>query len=140
MTEPVSRVEDSIEEKAFEFTTPIFGFPEARRYVVSEIPGGGDIFRSLTCLDQPDLGFTLVLPYAFFPEYAPDIPEDELKEIGVTESGQALLMCIATVPKEFKDATVNLRAPLIFNPFTKKARQVILPDDRHHTRARLLKA
>ncbi|HEY3368925.1 MAG TPA: flagellar assembly protein FliW [Symbiobacteriaceae bacterium] len=139
MSEPTDQIEQSIEAKAFDFSAPIFGFPDVKRYVVLEVPGGGDIFRKLAALDQ-NLQFTLVFPFAFFPDYAPDIPQEDLKEIGVTNPEQAIVMCIATVPERFKDATVNLRAPLVFNPFTRTARQVILPDDRYPTRARLLKA
>lgn len=123
-------------ENAFEFPTGIFGFPGIHRYLVTEIPGGGDLFKQLVALDD-EVAFTLVYPFAFFAEYAPDITAEDLAEVGADSTEQIMLMVIANVPKAFKEATVNLRAPLIFNPFTRKARQIILADERYTPRERL---
>lgn len=127
----------SVEEKAFEFSPGLYGFPDVKRYLVTDVPGGGDIFKLLVALDQPDLGFTLVHPNAFFPDYVPDIPDDEVRDLGGAGPDDMLVMCIANVPSQFKDSTANLKAPLVFNPHTRKARQVILADDRYSTRHRL---
>lgn len=128
------------EEKAFEFEHGLYGFPSVHRYVVTEIPGGGDIFKQMVALDQPGLAFTLVYPFAFFPDYAVEITEADLKHLGAERADQVIVMAIATVPAQFKDTAANLKAPLLFNPHTRKARQVILSDDRYTTRHRLFKA
>ncbi|HYF93333.1 MAG TPA: flagellar assembly protein FliW [Symbiobacteriaceae bacterium] len=130
----------SVEEKAFEFSPGLYGFPDVKRYVVTDIPGGGDIFKLMLALDQPDLGFTLVYPFAFFPDYAPDIPESDAHDLGADKPEEILVMCIANVPEKFKESTANLKAPLAFNPHTRKARQIILPDDRYTTRHSLFPA
>jgi flagellar assembly factor FliW len=127
------------EEKAFEFTAGIYGFPALKRFLVAEIPGGGDVFKQMVSLERPEVGFTLVFPFAFFPGYDPDIPDEEMEEIGAASPDQVILMVIANIPIEFKDATANLRAPIVFNPHTKQARQVILSDERHSVSQRLFK-
>lgn len=127
------------EEKAFEFPAGLFGFPTAKQFIVGEIPGGGDLFKQLLSLDDPDVAFTIVYPFPLFPQYAPDLAEEDLREVGAENAEQVMLYVIANVPQEFKETTVNLRAPLIFNPFTRKARQVILADDRYKTSERLFK-
>jgi len=127
-------------EKVFEFPAGLFGFPNVKRYVVEDVAGGGDIFKQLVSLEDPSVGFTLVFPFALFPEYTPDIPDGELKEIGAEGAEQVLLYAIANVPEQFREATANLRAPVLFNPFTRKGRQIILSDDRYKTRERLFKA
>lgn len=139
MEEAVSQKTLSVADKAFEFGAGLYGFPSNKQFVVSEIPGGGDIFKQMIAVDQPDLGFTLVFPVAFFPDYAPDIPDEDIRDIGAQDPEQVIIMAIATVPEQFKDATANLKAPLIFNPYTRKARQVILADERYATRQRLFK-
>lgn len=133
---PVSQSED----KAFEFPHGLFGFPAARRFVIAEIPGGGDLFKQMICLDQEGLSFTLVFPFAFFPDYSPEIPDAELEELGITQPDQVIVMAIANVPVQFRETTANLKAPLVFGLQTRKARQVILPDDQFTTRHRLFKA
>lgn len=131
----------SLEERAFEFSPGLYGFPDVKRYVITEVPGGGDIFKLMMALDQPDLGFTLVYPFAFFPDYAPDIPDADVRDIGAEKPEDVLVMCIANVPaNQFKESTANLKAPIVFNPHTRKGRQVILADDRYSTRHRLFPA
>jgi flagellar assembly factor FliW len=123
----------------FEFPVGLFGFPSLKRYVVEAIPGGGDVLKQLVSVDDPDIAFTIVFPFAFFPDYAPDIAEEALQSVEAESAEQVLLYVIANVPQQFQEATVNLRAPIIFNPFTRKARQVILADDRYKSRERLFK-
>jgi len=127
-------------EKVFEFPTGLYGFPQIKHYVIADVEGGGDVFKRLIARDEPTVSFTLVYPFALFPKYNPDIPEDDLQAIGADSPEQVLLYVIANVPAQFREATANLRAPLLFNPFTRKGRQVILTDDRHQTRERLFKA
>jgi flagellar assembly factor FliW len=126
-------------DKAFAFAHGLFGFPAAKRFVITEIPGGGDIFKQMVALDEEGLSFTLVYPYAFFPEYAPDIPDSDLAELGASEADQVIVMAIANVPAQFKETTANLKAPLVFNMKARTARQVILTDD-YATRQRLFQA
>lgn len=121
----------------FEFPEGLFGFPSLKRYVVESIPGGGDVLKQMVSVDDPDVAFTIVFPFAFFPDYAPDIAEEDLKSVEAESAEQVLLYVIANVPPQFQETTVNLRAPLIFNPFTRKARQVILTEDRYRSRERL---
>jgi len=124
-------------ENVFEFPAGLYGFPDIKRYVVADIPGGGDIFRQLLAVDNPDVGFTLVYPFALFPDYNPDIPAEDLEAVGAQNAEQVLLYAIAQVPAEFRESTANLRAPVLFNPFTRIGRQIILADDRYKTRERL---
>ena len=55
--------------------------------------------------------------------------------MGAESPDQVLLYAIANVPpQDFRAATANLRAPLLFNPFTRKGRQVILADEQYRIR------
>lgn len=139
MEEAAVKQQLRVEELAFEFAAGLFGFPAARRFVVSQIPGGGDLFKQMLSVDQPGLGFTLVFPFAFFPDYDPDIPEADAQEIGAVGPDQIILMAIANVRSNFRETTVNLKAPIIFNPYTRQAKQVILTDDRLTPQDRLFK-
>jgi len=136
----MNAAEPSVEEKAILFAAGLYGFPDVKRFVVSEVPGGGDFFKSLIALDRPEVAFTLAYPFAFFADYAPEIPDADIEDLGATKPEDVLVMVIANVPERFKDTTVNLKAPVLFNPHTRKGRQVILQDDRYTTRHRLFKA
>jgi len=121
-------------DKVFEFPAGLYGFPDLRRFMVVDVPGAGDVVKQLVSADDPNVGFTLVFPFAFFPRYSPDIPEEDLAAVGAQSAEQVLLYAIASVPEDFRKATANLRAPVLFNPFTRKGRQVILGDDRYGIR------
>lgn len=127
-------------ENVFEFPAGLFGFPTVTRFIIEEVPGGGEIIKQMIAVDEPAIGFTIVHPFAFFDDYNPEIPATELLEIEAESLDQTLLYVIANVPDQFKEATANLRAPLLFNPFARKGRQVILLDDRFKTRERLFRA
>lgn len=139
MGEVATEKNAAVEEKVFDFPAGLFGFPAVKRYIVGEIPGGGDLFKQLIAVEEPELAFTIVYPFALFPQYTPDIAEEDLREVGAASADEVMLYAIANVPQDFKQTTANLRAPLIFNPFTRKARQLILADDRFSTRERLFK-
>jgi len=122
-----------------EFESGLFGFPHLKLFIIGEVPGGGDIFKQLLSVEQPDVGFTLAMPNVFFPDYLPAVSEEDLKALEAGSLDDVVIMVIVTVPRAVKEATVNLRAPLLFNPYTRKARQVILADERYAVRQRLFK-
>jgi flagellar assembly factor FliW len=126
-----------VDEKTFEFSLGLYGFPDAKRFVVTDVSGGGDVFKVMLSVDQPGLGFTLVLPFAFFPDYAPEIPAEDIQAVGAEKPEDLVVMAIANVPEDFKQSSANLKAPVMFNPHTRKARQTILADDRYTTRHQL---
>lgn len=130
-------VDPQVQEKAFEFPHGLYGFPSVKRFVIADVPGGGDLIKQMIALDHPNLAFTLVDPFGFFPAYAPDLPESELEALGASRADQVVVMAIANVPAKLEQATANLKAPVVFNPHTRKACQVILQDDRYSTRHRL---
>lgn len=128
-----------VQPQEIQFPAGLFGFPGARRFHLVDIPGAEGVLRQLVAVDSEGLAFTVAYPFAFFPEYAPEIPVGELAEIGAESPDAVLLMAILNVPDKLQEATANLKAPVVMNTQTRQARQVILQDDRHPTRARLFR-
>ncbi len=57
------------------------------------------------------------------------------EDLGVTGVGDADLYCLVTVLSgDVRTATANLRAPVVVNPGTRRARQVVLADGGHPIR------
>jgi flagellar assembly factor FliW len=46
----------------------------------------------------------------------------------LTDNSNIATLVIATVPDDFKDTTVNMKAPVVINKTRRLAAQVILPD------------
>jgi flagellar assembly factor FliW len=119
---------------ALEFAEPLPGFPGHRTYVLVAADSSGRVFwlQSLA----PDGPRFLAVPAApYFPDYAPAVPPAACAELGLDAVADADLYCLVTVPNgDITAATANLRAPVVVNPVTSQARQVVLADGRHPIR------
>jgi flagellar assembly factor FliW len=113
---------------------PLPGFPGHRDYVLVPADAGGHLFwlQSVTP-DGPR--FLAVSAASFFPEYEPVLPGAACDELGLADVAEAALYCLVTVPDgDVTAATANLRAPLVVNPVSNAARQLVLTDGVHPIR------
>ena len=67
-----------------------------------------------------------VVPNFFFPDYAPELTDDEVEVLGLSDPDAAQVLCIVTISDD--QVTANLLGPLVLNVETKVARQVVLTD------------
>jgi flagellar assembly factor FliW len=113
---------------------PLPGFPGHGDYVLLPADDGGRLFWLQSV--APDGPRFLAVPAAvYFPGYAPALPGAVCAELGLVDSAGARLYCLVTVPDgDVAAATANLRAPLVVNPATHRARQVVLQDAAHPIR------
>lgn len=115
--------------------TGMVGFPAARRFLLS--PHQEGVF-ALECLDNPDLGFVVIAPERFFPDYFPVIDEATSEALGLDGVDSALLLLVVTLGTSQRPAHANLLAPLVVNRHTKVASQVVLSDSQFPLRAPIL--
>jgi flagellar assembly factor FliW len=115
-------------------TEPLPGFPRHRDYVL--VPAGGaGLLYWLQSATPEGPRFLTVPAAAYFPDYAPALPGGACAELGLAHPVDARLYCLVTVPEgDVAAATANLRAPLVVNPATGRARQVVLTDGVHPIR------
>ncbi|HHY34962.1 MAG TPA: flagellar assembly protein FliW [Firmicutes bacterium] len=121
-------------EKVITFPTGLIGFPQFHRFVVVDRDGGRGVLKYLQCLDEPSLGFVTVDPRVVFADYAPEMPRQDLESIGISSLDEALLLCVVVVPPDIKKMTCNLRAPVVVNPETRMAKQIISISPEYETR------
>ena len=108
-------------------TDPMPGFPGHREFVLVPAAGEGVLFWVQSMASEGPR-FLAVAPRSFFPDYAPVVPAPVRVELGL-EDGEPQLYCLVTVPGgDVSSATANLRAPLVVNPVTGRARQVVLAE------------
>lgn len=91
-------------------------------------------FFFLQSLQDENTGFILVNPFAFFPNYEFDLPEEDARALGIKTSEDAAVFCIVNASRGLARATVNLLAPVVVNAATGTARQVVLVDERYSIR------
>jgi flagellar assembly factor FliW len=96
--------------------------------------GGGNLFW-LQSVAPDGPRFLAVSAASFFPDYTPTLPDVPCAELGLAEAADASLYCLVSVPDgDVSAATANLRAPLVVNPETSRARQLVLTDGLHPIR------
>ena len=107
---------------------PLPGFPGLRDFALVAADAGGLVFWLQSVV--PDGPRFLTVPAApYFPEYAPALPRAACAELGLDDATTADVYLLITVPDgNVSDATANLRAPLVVNPATNRARQIVLTD------------
>jgi flagellar assembly factor FliW len=114
--------------QALAFAEPMPGFPGYRDYVLIPADPSGRVYWLQSV--APDGPRFLAVPAApYFPDYAPTVPPAVRAELGLAGASDADLFCVVTVPDgDVAAATANLRAPVVVNPTTQQARQVVLAD------------
>lgn len=131
--------EVEIEEKEILFFPEgLPGFQEFNHYVLLKDPGQ-DPFLWMQSTQAPDLAFVVVDPFIFFPGYEIQVKPYELSTIELEDVSKATVLVILTIPENPMDLTANLRGPLVVNADRNLAKQLVLIDDRYHTRHFLLK-
>lgn len=120
--------------RVLDFAEPLPGFPGHRAYVLVAADSSGRVFWLQSV--APDGPRFLAVPAApYFPDYTPAVPPSACAELGLDDVTDADLYCLVTVPNgDISTATANLRAPVVVNPVTSQARQVVLADGRHPIR------
>ena len=82
------------------------------------------VFLWLQSLDDPDVALPIVLPWAFHWDYEIELPDGELRLLGVSSADQLSIYCLVDVGDEMRSATVDLAAPLVINDETHVGRQL----------------
>ncbi|MEK5261950.1 MULTISPECIES: flagellar assembly protein FliW [Paenibacillus] len=118
------------EKEVYRFEKGIPGFEETTEFVLldqDEAP-----FYYLQSLQQKELSFVLVDPFIFYPEYEFELPDSETEELEIESN--LVVRSILTLHEQVESSTINLLAPLVFNPDNRKAKQVVLHQSPYSTK------
>ncbi|MED1952355.1 flagellar assembly protein FliW [Brevibacillus centrosporus] len=95
-------------------------------------------FFLIQSTEEKDVGFWVVDPFTFFPEYNFELSLVTKEALRAEEQSQIAVFSIVTI--RGKDmATVNLKAPIIVNFSNRMGKQVILQEDAYSIRQPLFK-
>lgn len=119
------------EKKLIRFENGIIGFPELSDFVLihDEEKGNGAGIKWLQSVQEPGFAMPVMDPLVLVPDYNPVVEDEHLKAVGELKTDDMLVLVTVTVPKELKQMSINLKAPIIINAAERKACQVITEDD-----------
>jgi flagellar assembly factor FliW len=111
----------------------LIGFPSARRFVLlGHAPGHP--FRWLQSVDDPTLGFVVVDPNLFFPDYEIEISDLESELLGIRHAGEAMVLTLVTIRSASQEITTNLLGPVVIGTRSLCGAQLVINGDRYSTR------
>ncbi|AQQ54156.1 flagellar assembly protein FliW [Planococcus lenghuensis] len=109
------------------FQRGIPGFEEFKQYALIPADAQKDTpFFFLQSIEEGAISFFLVDPFAFFGEYDVKLEEQAVERLKLVNPSDAIVLTTVTVQDEMKDATTNLKAPLIINNKKQQGMQVVL--------------
>lgn len=111
----------------------IIGFPDIKRYVMLDM-GKDTPFKLFQAVDEPTVGFVIIDPILFKPDYKVKIRKEDLYSLSAENLNEIVTAVIVTIPEDLYKMTANLRGPLLINLKSRLARQLVLADDTYNTR------
>ena len=120
--------EEISEEVIIDFPNGVYAFEENKRFVLLS-PCGEDKYPMwLQSVDNPNLCFIVFDPREFVPDYSVEI-DGETRTLLEADGAELDLLCMAVVPDEYINTTLNLKSPIVINSTAKKGVQVIAAEN-----------
>jgi flagellar assembly factor FliW len=102
----------------------LLGFERMKDYLLIANPEE-EPFGRLQVKGDTSLAFVVINPFLIVPDYHPDIPQADVKFLGLNGTEDALLLNIVTVHKQGQ-ATMNLKGPIVINRNSGVGKQVVI--------------
>ncbi|MBK5247787.1 MAG: flagellar assembly protein FliW [Peptostreptococcaceae bacterium] len=110
----------------YDFPSGLYGFEEATAFAVFAQTHDDISFLYLQSTKTLNPCFLVFEPWDLYTTYAPVISADDLAALEVKTVEDLMFLVIANVPMSIEELSINVKSPIVLNPKTKKARQVIL--------------
>ncbi|MGA2557151.1 MAG: flagellar assembly protein FliW [Verrucomicrobiota bacterium] len=101
----------------------LLGFEHVKQYVLLANPAE-EPFMWFQMLDDTKRAFLVAPPSRLVSDYQPDISDDDVEFLGITDPSDAILLNIVTLRGSSRP-TVNLKGPVVINRRTLIGKQVI---------------
>ena len=119
------------------FPAGLPGFPQAHRFELAPWGPAGSPFMMLGSIDDPEVGFVVVPPWVFYPDYEFELDNGTAERLTLESAEDAVVFAVVTLRDRPEDSTLNLLGPIVVNRFTHEAAQVVLPTSGYSVRAPL---
>jgi len=90
-------------------------------------------FFLIQSTEVKDIGFWVINPFSFFPEYQFTLSDVSKEALHLSEESPVAVFSIVTI-RDNTQATVNLKAPIVINLTNRMGKQIILQEDTYPIR------
>lgn len=124
-------------EKIIHFDSGIPSFLEEKKFIILPF-GEGTPLYILQSVTTPELGFVIVSPFQFFPDYQVKLSDSTIDALQIEKEADVALFVILTVQDPFTNTTANLQGPVVINSKKQKGKQISLNDPIYTTKHLLI--
>ena len=110
----------------YEFPDGLYGFEEDKCFALIEQSFEDVSFLYLQSIDNLIPCFLVFEPWDLYPNYQPALTKEDMDICQVDTIDDLIFLVIASVPATTRELSINIKSPVVLNPKTRKARQVIL--------------
>ena len=122
---------DVDDNKVINFKSGLPGFENFKKFLFMYDDDENSPFCFLQSIEDIDIVFTLFDVVRFLPDYNPVTDEENLQELQEISEDSLMIYCIATIPQDIKEMTINLKAPIVINLKNNNAKQVICNNEEY---------
>jgi len=113
------------EKDILNFDEGILGFEDIKEYVLINHDESGFIM-TLQPIETTVPQFIVLDPFVIYKKYSPKVSNDVLHYFNCKDCDSLKYLVIAVVGADHLETVANLKSPIVIDPATQKARQVIL--------------
>jgi flagellar assembly factor FliW len=121
------------EKQIIHFPEGLLGIPHLNKYIMLS-PEKKLPFMYLQSVEEEALAFIVIDPYLYMPDYSFDISDDVIDFLGVTKESDILVLSVVVIPSDISRMTANFAAPVLINVNNRRAKQIVLQDDKYRIR------
>ena len=125
------------EDKIIDFEKGIPSFLDEKKFILLPF-GQGTPLYILQSTTTPELGFIVVSPFDFFPDYQVKLTDSTIEALHIENEEDVALFVILTVQDPFTETTANLQGPVVINSKKQKGKQIALNNANYGTKHRLM--
>ncbi|SDJ22311.1 flagellar assembly protein FliW [Salimicrobium halophilum] len=121
------------EDKMITFKDGLPGLESHKKFALFPVDEEGMYFALQSVTDK-EIALVVTSPYVIHENYDFYISEGVQKEVEIEKPEDVVVYNILTLREPFVNSTVNLQAPIVIHKDKRKARQVILNDEKYSIR------
>ena len=123
---------DIEEQKIIHMENGMIGFPDLKKFALIydvEKKKKESSIMWFQSMDEPQVAFPVMQPNGLKPDYNPTVSDEMLKPLGELNETNLYVLTTVTATADKKNASINLKAPIIINTEQTKVCQIIVDDD-----------
>ena len=116
------------ENEVIYFKNGLFGFENFKKYLLIRFENNNNNLICLQSIEEESIAIVMINPYNFINDYNLSLSEEDFKQLQVDDITSILVYNICVLNDDISRSTANMKCPVVINPQTRNAKQLILED------------